>query len=57
MNNDELCYKSALELTGLVRKKDLSCIEIINSFYDRIEAINPHINAICTLVDRAQGGF
>ena len=52
MNNDELCYKSALELTGLVRKKDLCCTEIINSFYDRIEAINPHINAICTLVDR-----
>jgi amidase len=52
MNTDELCYKSALELTGLVRAKDLGCVEIINSFYDRIEAINPHINAICTLVDR-----
>jgi len=52
MNTDEFCYKSALELTGLVRRKDLSCVEIMNSVYDRIEAINPHINAICTLIDR-----
>ncbi len=52
MNTDELCYKSAVELTGLVRDKDLSCAEIINSFYDRIDTINPHINAICTLVER-----
>ena len=45
MNADELCYRSAVELTRLVREKDLSCTGIMDSFYDRIEAINPHINA------------
>jgi amidase len=52
INNDELCYRSAVELTALVRRKELSCTEIINGFYDRIEAVNPHVNAICTLIDR-----
>lgn len=52
MSSDELCYRSAVELTRLVRRKELSCTEVINSFYDRIEVVNPHINAICTLVDR-----
>jgi amidase len=52
MSSDELCYRSAVELTRLVRRKELSCTEVINSFYDRIEIVNPHINAICTLVDR-----
>jgi hypothetical protein len=50
MDSTKLYYKSALELTRLVQKKELGCTEIIDCFYDRIEAINPHINAICTLI-------
>ncbi|MBW2203712.1 MAG: hypothetical protein JRF52_06330 [Deltaproteobacteria bacterium] len=34
-------YKSALELTGLIRSKDLSPVELMEETLRRIEAVNP----------------
>ena len=41
MINEEICFKPALELARLVRKKALSPVEITDAFLDRIEALDP----------------
>ncbi|NIS68996.1 MAG: amidase, partial [Proteobacteria bacterium] len=46
----ELCYMSAIEMEEAVRKQDISCTEIVNTILDRIEKINPKINAYCTVL-------
>ncbi len=42
---DELAYKSATEIALLIRQRQLSPVEVIDAFLDRIEARNPSINA------------
>jgi len=46
---EDICYKSAVELAGSIRRRELSPVEIIAAFVRRIEAINPQVNAFCTL--------
>lgn len=48
--SQELCYLSALKLRGLIRKRALSPVEVIQTFLDRMEKINPLLNAYCTVV-------
>jgi aspartyl-tRNA(Asn)/glutamyl-tRNA(Gln) amidotransferase subunit A len=45
-----ICYKDATELASLVRTRQLSSREVVQAHLDRIEAINPKINAIVTLL-------
>ncbi|MGI6548794.1 MAG: amidase [Syntrophomonadales bacterium] len=45
----ELAYVSATELARLIRNKEVSPVEIVNQLLARIEAINPQINAFCTV--------
>jgi amidase len=47
---DELCVKSARELRALIDARELSCVELLTATLDRIERVNPSINAIVTLV-------
>jgi aspartyl-tRNA(Asn)/glutamyl-tRNA(Gln) amidotransferase subunit A len=47
---DAICYKDATELASLIRTKQLSSREVVQAHLDRIEAINPKINAIVTLL-------
>ena len=42
-------YKSALELTGLIRSKDLSPVELMEETLQRIEAVNPALNAFVAM--------
>ena len=50
----EICGMSAVELTELLRKKQLSAREVMTAHLAQIERINPRVNAIVTLVaDRA----
>lgn len=42
-------YADATELAALVRSKDLSPVEIVKKHLERIEAVNPKLNAIVTL--------
>ena len=43
-------YTPAVELTALIRDKKLSPVEVVDSLLERIDRINPQINAFCTVV-------
>ena len=47
----ELCFMSAIELAAAIRDRKVSPVEVIDSVYVRIHAINPKINAFCTLTE------
>ncbi len=42
---DELAYMSAFELAYRIRRRELSPVEVVNAFIERIERRNPSINA------------
>ncbi len=46
MLSDELAYKSAAEIALLIRKRELSPVDVTNSFIERIELRNPSVNAL-----------
>jgi len=46
----ELIYLSATQLAQAIRKRKVSSEEVVNAYLQRIEAINPKINAIVQLV-------
>ena len=48
MNN--LCRQSATELGALIRRREVSSREVIEAHLNRIEAVNPQINAITLML-------
>jgi hypothetical protein len=46
----ELWRKSAVELAAMIRDREVSSREVIQAHLDRIEAVNPHLNAIVRLL-------
>ncbi len=42
----ELWRQSAIELAGLIKDKSVSSVEVVESHLERIEAVNPYLNAI-----------
>ena len=48
----DLCYLDAIELAAMLKKKELSAVEVMTAYYDRIEAVNPKVNAIVALLPR-----
>lgn len=46
-----IIFKSATEITKLIRDKKISCVEVTKQFLDHIEAHNQTINAISDIVD------
>ncbi len=51
---NELLYLSAIELVSRMRRKQVSAREVMDAHLAQIEAVNPKVNAIVTLVaDRA----
>ena len=57
MSDAELAYLSARELARRLRGKDLSAEELMRATLERIERVNPALNAIVTLdADRAREG-
>jgi amidase len=48
-----ICSLSAVELTARIGRRELSCREVVIAFLDRIDAINPAVNAIVSLRPRA----
>ena len=55
MSNDELCWTSAADLAAAIRDRRLSPVEVTDAVLARIEAVNPQVNAYCTVVaDRAR---
>src|SRR6266478_1700482 len=52
-NTDPIYYKDATELAALIRTKQLSSREVVQTHLDRIAAVNPKVNAIVTLISEA----
>ncbi|MDP6709277.1 MAG: amidase [Alphaproteobacteria bacterium] len=50
---DEITHLSATEIAAQIRAKELSARTVMAVHQARIEAINPTLNAICTLNERA----
>ena len=48
-DTESICYRPAVELARMIREKKLSPIEVVNAFLQRIEEINPKVNAFCTM--------
>jgi Asp-tRNA(Asn)/Glu-tRNA(Gln) amidotransferase A subunit family amidase len=47
---DALCSASATELVRLVRTRELSPVELTDTFLDRLERLNPSLNAYVTVL-------
>jgi aspartyl-tRNA(Asn)/glutamyl-tRNA(Gln) amidotransferase subunit A len=52
MSND-IIFSDATELAELIRTKEVSPVEVVQAHLDRIEAVDPRINAIVTIADDA----
>jgi len=48
MNKQDICYMSALEMREKIKTQELTSLEITEHIIERIEDINPIINAYCT---------
>ena len=54
-NDEDLCFRPAGEVAGMIRSRTLSPVEVLEAVARRIEAWNPKINAYCTIdLDRAR---
>jgi aspartyl-tRNA(Asn)/glutamyl-tRNA(Gln) amidotransferase subunit A len=51
--NTDLIYTDATKLAELIRTREVSPVEVMKAHLDRIEAVNPRINAIVTIADQA----
>lgn len=51
--NTELVYSDATRLAELIRTREVSPVEVVKAHLDRIEAINPKVNAIVTIAEDA----
>jgi len=49
----ELIYSDATKLAELIRTREISPVEVIKAHLDRIEAVNPKLNAIVTIAEDA----
>jgi Asp-tRNA(Asn)/Glu-tRNA(Gln) amidotransferase A subunit family amidase len=48
-SDDELCWWSATEVSAAIRSRRLSPVQVTAAVLARIEAVNPQINAYCTV--------
>lgn len=55
MNKEDLCFMPAWEIAEAIKRQDLTAVEITEKFIERIEKVNPLINAYCvTTFDMAR---
>ena len=45
-SNTDLLGKSVVEIADLIAKRDVSSVDVVKACYERIDAINPQINAV-----------
>jgi aspartyl-tRNA(Asn)/glutamyl-tRNA(Gln) amidotransferase subunit A len=53
MSATALCYTPASELAGLIRAKKLSPVELTGAVLERVERLNPRLNAFCAVTANA----
>ncbi|XUW91126.1 amidase [Burkholderia sp. M6-3] len=51
--SSEIFFQDATRLAELIRKREISPVEVMQAHLDRIEAIDPKVNAIVTVADDA----
>ena len=51
--NSDLIYFDATKLAKLIQTREISPVEVVQAYLDRIEAVNPKINAIVTVAEGA----
>jgi aspartyl-tRNA(Asn)/glutamyl-tRNA(Gln) amidotransferase subunit A len=51
--NTELFYSDATKLAELIRRREVSPLEVMKAHLDRIDAVNPKVNAIVTIAEDA----
>lgn len=49
MANEDFCWLPATELAALIRRKKVSPVEVVQATLDRIDRLNPQLNAYVTL--------
>jgi aspartyl-tRNA(Asn)/glutamyl-tRNA(Gln) amidotransferase subunit A len=49
MTTDALCWLPASELAGLIRRKQVSPVEVVRATLDRVARVNPKLNAFVTV--------
>ena len=49
MNATDLCFTAATDLAGMIRRKEVSPVEVTEAVLARIERLNPALNAYCTV--------
>src|ERR1700761_4781458 len=49
----ELIYSDATKLAELIRTREVSPVEVMQAHLDRIEAVNPRVNAIVNIAEDA----
>jgi len=49
MASDELCWLSATDLAALIRRRKVSPVEVVDAVLERIERLNPQLNAYVTV--------
>jgi len=47
--SDDLCFTPATELAAMLRRREVSARELLDAHLDRIDRVNPQLNAIVTL--------
>jgi Asp-tRNA(Asn)/Glu-tRNA(Gln) amidotransferase A subunit family amidase len=47
--SSELCWTPATQLAGLIRRKAVSPVEVVDAALERIEQVNPSVNAYVTV--------
>jgi len=48
MNKEDICFMSACDMAEKIKTQELTSVEITEAIIERIEKINPIINAYCT---------
>ncbi len=51
--SNELIFSDATKLAELIRNKDVSPVEVVQAHLDRIQAVDPQVNAIVTVAEGA----
>ena len=49
--NSDLYFLSARKLAALIKEKKISCVEVIQTYLDRIQQINPKLNALVQVAE------
>jgi amidase len=52
VNTGEIVNLDAVALSRAIKSRQVSCVEVMNAYLDRIERLNPEVNAIVSLEPR-----